>query len=250
MTKEIGLHNQNGQIRLYIAEAPPPAMGTLVCVHGGPGGDHRGNDGIFDDIAKYCGSFRYNIVQFDMFGAGKSDGGPADITLKTQLRDYETALEFATQNLAKPIHVIGESMGATIAALDWKDNVATYVLLWPAFDLKDTDLRPYLSEPWLEVLSKNGYLEDNGMIIGRDFLQEVAHHDFSSCFCLPKSPCLLVHGKRDMAVPFQQSLDAVKQSKGESVLFAHPAGDHGLQRPDEREFTRTAIKWWLSRFVR
>jgi pimeloyl-ACP methyl ester carboxylesterase len=243
--KAVKVQNSNGVLNAYVTESPQ-AKGTLVCVHGGPGGDHRGNDGIFDDIAKYCGILGYHIVQFDMFGAGRSDGKPQDITLKTQLTDYESVVSFAEEQLKTPIHVVGESMGATIAALDWKPNVSTHILLWPAFDLADTDLRIYFSEPWTTLIANRNYIEDNGMVIGSEFLREIMNYDFEPCFRLPASPCLLVHGKRDIAVPFEQSLKATKDAAGKCILFAHPNADHGLQRKDERDFTHEAIKWWLS----
>jgi hypothetical protein len=245
--RALKLHNDNGTIIAYITETPTPAIGTLVCVHGGPGGDHRGNNDIFEAVAKYCGGFGYNIVQFDMYGAGQSEGTAADITLRTQLTDYEYVLDHTLRTLPRPIHVVGESMGATIAALDWKSDVSTHLLLWPAFDLKDTDLKPYLSDDWSKKAIERGYVEDNGMVMGREFLREVATVDFSKCFNLPSKPSLIVHGKRDSAVPFKQSLDAVARATGECVLFAHPEGDHGLQRPSERQFTHDAIKWWLKR---
>jgi pimeloyl-ACP methyl ester carboxylesterase len=247
MQMTLKINNCNGIICVYITEADVTPVGTLVCVHGGPGGDHRGNDGIFDDIGKYCGRLGYNLVQFDMFGAGESEGTPRDITLKSQFQDYISVLKFVGKHFRVPVHVVGESMGATIAALDWQPGITTYILLWPAFDLRDTDLQPYLSDKWKTFLHDRGYIEDNGIILGRDFMEEVASYDFSHCFRLPESPCLLIHGKRDSAVPFRQSVEAVLQASGECVLFAHTAGDHGLQRPDEREFTRRAIKWWLSR---
>ena len=68
--KQLKIDNQNGSICLYVSEARVQSAGTLVSIHGGPGGDHRGNDGIFDDIGQYCGDLGYNLVQFDMFGAG------------------------------------------------------------------------------------------------------------------------------------------------------------------------------------
>ena len=247
-TRTERLRGPNGNLNILIAEAKAPVAGTLVCLHGGPGGDYRGNDGIFDDLRSYCTNFGYNIVQFDMFGAGASDGHPEDITLRSQVGDYESVLAYAQVAFPGDLHIVGESMGATIAALTWKENVTSYLLLWPAFDLRDTDLRPYLSEPWTSRIAEQGYVDDNGSIVGREFLKEIAHHDFTPCFALPQTPCLIVHGKRDSAVPFQQSLDAVRAAAGECVLFAHPGGDHGLQRPEERDFTRKAIQWWLSRW--
>jgi uncharacterized protein len=246
MTKTIKLKNENGSIAVYITEARARAVGTLICVHGGPGGDHRGNENIFGEIGKYCGSAGYHIVQFDMFGAGKSDGSPDQITLKSQLRDFATVFDYAEKQLRSPIHIVGESMGATIAALAWRPEAATYVLLWPAFDLRDTDLKPYLSNEWFAVLQNKGLIEDNGIVLGKEFISEVKSTDFSGCYQLPAKPCLLVHGKGDAAVPFEQSLTAVAQGAGACVLFAHPTGDHGLQRPEERAFTHRAIKWWLS----
>ena len=241
------LKNSNGRIAAYIQEATASPVGTLVCVHGGPGGDHHGNGGIFTDIAEFCGDLGYHVVQFDMFGAGDSDGTPAQITLQTQFADYQTVLEFSKANFPVPVHVVGESMGATIAALDWRRDVASHVLLWPAFDLRDTDLRPYLHDPWRSLLATQGYLVDDGLTIGKAFVDEIASFDFAPCFKLPTSPCLLIHGKGDGSVPFNQSLTAVAQASGECVLFAHPTGDHGLQRPNERDLTREAIKWWLAR---
>lgn len=248
MRQRLSLHNRNGVISVYHTKtATPNARGSLICVHGGPGGDHHGNANIFDDIASFCAPLGFDVLQFDMFGAGESEGAPADITLATQLSDYSSVLDYARNQLPGPIHIVGESMGATIAALKWQVDIASYVLLWPAFDLRDTDLRPYLTDEWDRILREQGYLEDGGNIIGKTFVDELRSYDFSGCFRLPAAPCLLVHGKKDTAVPFEQSLSAVAHAGGEAVLFAHPSGDHGLQRKDERDFTREAFTWWFSR---
>lgn len=247
MQRSFELTNENGNIKVYHTPTSRDPVGTLVCVHGGPGGDHRGNADVFNDLAGACGPLGYDIVQFDMYGAGDSDGTAAEITLATQLADYASVLEYARRESPSPIHVVGESMGATIAALDWQSDVTSYLLLWPAFDLRDTDLRPYLSKKWQDEAQQLGYIDDNGLVIGNEFIRELLQYDFSRCFQLPRTPCLLVHGKGDVAVPFDQSLAAVKQSAGECVLFAHPHADHGLQEKSERDFTRNAVLWWLSR---
>jgi dipeptidyl aminopeptidase/acylaminoacyl peptidase len=243
---EIQLSNENGRIAAYLTPASD-ASGTLVCVHGGPNGDFRGNEAIFDQITSYAPSAGFNVLQFDMFGAGASDGQAAEITLESQLRDYRAAFFYAEAELERPVHVVGESMGATIAALDWNLPVETYVLLWPAFDLRNTDLEPYLAPKWMGEAKKVGHIDDDGMVLGHTFLEELSTFDFDPCFQLPNRHCLLVHGKQDAAVPFEQSIRAVREAKGECVLFAHPEGDHGLQRPNERRFTHEAIRWWLGR---
>jgi uncharacterized protein len=238
---------KSGSIAFYHYAGSEPLRGTVLCLHGGPGGDHRGNNGIFDEIAQACCPMGYHVLQFDMFGAGRSSGRPEQITLSTQLNDFRAMLQYARDKLPHPIHVAGESMGATIAALDWQADVASYILLWPAFDLHDTDLRPYFSGKWAAVLEREGFLDDNGTIVGRAFIDEIRSLDAGPCFALPTTPCLLVHGKRDSAVPFQQSLEAVKRATGPCVLFAHPEGDHGLQTKEQRAFTMMAYTAWLAR---
>lgn len=240
------LMNKNGNITIYVRSGDGKPLGTLVCVHGGPGGDHRGNAGIFDEIAERCIPRGYNIVQFDMYGTGESDGEARAITLESQIIDYESVLSFSHERFGGPLHVVGESMGATIAALRWNPEIASYILLWPAFDLADTDLSPYLSNQWAEALARDGYLQDKDIVLGREFIEQVKFWDFTHCFTLPSSPSLLVHGKADTAVPFEQSVRAIRSAQGACILCAHPSGDHGLQRPDERDFTHRAISMWLT----
>src|SRR5579864_198036 len=228
--KRIDLKTGAGTIAAFVTASARP-VGVLVCVHGGPGGDHHGNNNIFDEIREYAPDLGYSVVQFDMYGSGSSEGTQADVTLATQVADLEATLAFVRASHPVPLHIVGESMGATIAALRWAPDAASYTLLWPAFDLRDTDLRPYFADHWLSVARAKGRIEDSGIVIGRAFIEELCLHDFSSCFALPPCPCLLVHGHGDTAVPFEQSLRAVREARGEAVLFAHPTGDHGLQTP-------------------
>lgn len=247
MTTSLKVRSKSGMLSAWHTAPRANHRGTLLCLHGGPGGDHHGNNAIFDELRVACVPLGYNVLQFDLFGAGSSDGTPADITLETQVDDYLAVLDFVRHELPGPVHVVGESMGATIAALAWQSDVSSHILLWPAFDLRDTDLRPYLGDRWTGVLEEQGFLDDNGTIIGRTFVEQIRGANFSRCFRLPAAPSLLIHGKGDTAVPFEQSLTAIRNAVGPSVLFAHPTGDHGLQRPEERVFTRDAVVWWLSR---
>ncbi len=241
------LESSKGSIAVFHSAGMGQANGTLICVHGGPGGDHRGNSGIFDELASVCGPMGYDVVQFDMFGNGQSAGRAEDMTLLSQVADYNAVLGFARKELPSPIHVVGESMGATIAALDWHDDVASYVLLWPAFDLVDTDLRPYFSDPWYSRLQEEGSICDGDLIVGRQFIDEIQSQDFAPCFDLPSTPCLLIHGRQDSAVPLRQSFTAVARCTREAVLFVHPTGDHGLQSTAERQFVTEAYSWWFAR---
>lgn len=221
------------------------ASKTILCLHGGPLGDHRGNSNVFEEIREYAIRDDFCVCQFDFFGSGESDGSQRDFDLATMLNDYAAVSEFVRTRCPLPLVVIGESMGATIAAMNWLPNVTKYVLLWPAFDLVDTDLRPFLTKEMLQQAQQEGYLTPDGMEMGFSFLKQIAERDFTGCYVLPSQPCLLVHGKKDKAVPFKQSILAAEKALGKVALYLHPTGDHGLQLPQERKYLHEIVRSWL-----
>jgi len=237
-----------GRLAFYYHNCGKSARGTLLCLHGGPGGDHHGNNNVFDEIYSYAIPMGYSFITFDMYGSGDSDGSQTDFDLSSMREDYRTAISFCRDNFCGDLHIVGESMGATVAAMDWYDKAKSNILLWPAFDLIDTDLKPYLSGFWLEMAKKNGYVRDGGLEMGASFLKELGEYDYSQCFNMPEISTLLVHGRKDMAVPFNQSIRATLESKGQVTLCVHPHGDHGLQSKEEREYTHGAIRKWLMEY--
>jgi pimeloyl-ACP methyl ester carboxylesterase len=242
---QIRIPSKQGHLNVMVScPNDVPVVGTLLCLHGGPGGDLHGPGNVFDEIRDIGIPLGYALIQFDMFGAGKSDGLPQEITLASQLDDFRAMREFAQTQFKAPLHIVGESMGATIASLDWFSGCSSYLLLWPAFDLRDTDLRPYLGEEWRPVLENTGYLSDNGIIVGKAFIDEILQYDFEPCFSLPDKPCLLVHGRGDRAVPFTQSIRAYSKRCGPSEFHSHPTADHGFIG-EARSFALDAVKRWL-----
>ena len=238
------VQSTKGQLKVLIHEGEG-RLGTLLCLHGGPQGDLRGNEGIFDEIAEYAVQDGFWVCQFDFFGSGGSDGSQRDFNLETMRQDYAAILDFVRRRCPNPLVVIGESMGATIAALDWSQQAERHAFLWPAFDLADTDLRPFLSGVHYDSAQRDGYVSVDGMEMGGAFLSQINECNFSSCFVLPAHDCLLVHGKQDTAVPFQQSVRGAIEARGAIELHLHPHGDHGLQSPSERRYTHQIVRRWL-----
>ncbi|MCW6509832.1 alpha/beta hydrolase [Lichenifustis flavocetrariae] len=246
MSSPTFLTTANGRIQVLETLARQPSRGTLLCVHGGPNGDYHGNEGIFDELADHPGLDSFDVLQFSMRGYGKSDGTPQDITLFSQVADFRSILSTVTDRNPRSIHVVGESMGATIAALSWDTSVDSYIFLWPAFDLRDTDFSVYFTPEWRAAIDQNGFIEDNGVVIGAEFYNQLLTYDFSDCFHIPNKPTFIAHGKRDVSVPFQQSLRATAEASGPVTLYAHPDAEHGFQRPEERMYIKTALGKWLT----
>jgi len=246
MSEKIEISNLNGIIRGTVTSPENTIKGVLICLHGGPGGNEHGNTDGFDQIAAMAEEVGFATVQFSFYGNGNSDGTIAEYSLASQKVDFEAVVDFAKKKFKAPIHVIGESAGATIASLNWREDVASYILLWPAFDLLDTDLRGLLNLEALESLKSNEALKVDGVEIGRTLAYEILTTDFSKSFDLPNKPIFMAHGKADDEVPYQQSLAAIETAKSDLLFFSHPTADHGFKAPEARSKLLQNLEKWLS----
>lgn len=249
MGDRIKITNNNGIIRGMLTKPSLKTKGVLVCLHGGPGGDEHGNTEGFDQLAEMAVDIGYATLQFSFYGNGDSDGDVKDYSLASQLEDFESAISFVKEHFDVPIHVVGESAGATIASLNWREDVASYVLLWPAFDLLDTDLRDLISKDTLGALLSDEVYEIEDVKIGRTLIYEILTTDFSTSFNLPEKPIFLAHGKADDEVPYQQSLRALATAKSDLLFFSHPTADHGFKDRHARQKLLSSLGKWLSDLV-
>ena len=241
------IESENGVIRGLIKEPLIKPTGVVLCLHGGPNGDLKGNNGIFEQLSEKVVELGFFVLQFSFYGSKPSDGMPEDISLRSQLADYNAVFKFAQERFNLPIHVIGESAGATVASLYWKQEPKSYILLWPAFDLRDTDLKPYLTSEWWQSIESYGFINDNGLIIGKEFFQELLLTDFSNSYKLPANDILIIHGQSDAEVPCSQSLEAIKNANGNLKFVTLKNAGHGFKLAQERQVVLNEVVSWLGR---
>lgn len=217
----------------------------LLCMHGSPNGNLGGNEGVFDEIANYSDKLNICTAQFSFCGSLPSDGKPEQMSLQTQGYDYKSVFEYLDKRFLAPIIVVGESAGGTIATQHYDLPAHAYGLFWCAFDLSKSDLQPYLSKEWLELAKLNGEIRDGEICLGNDFLTELIETNFEPAFNLPEKACFLAHGKRDQEVPYQQSIDAILNARGEIVFLSHPMAGHGFKHPMHRKILHKHFRNWL-----
>ncbi len=247
--EKVVFESMSGKIRGILSGNLDTPRLAFLCLHGGPGGDLNGNTNIFNDLARLAASLECCTLQYSVFGADPSDGLPADISISSQLDDMYAAIRFLRTKVACPIDLVGESAGATIVSQSWPEDISGYVMLWPAFDLADTDLKPYLSGKWKDVADQNGFVNDNGVILGKMLINEINDRDFSKSFELPDKPVFIAHGQKDNEVPYYQSLRAIPTAKGPLTFVSHPEAMHGFKTPAQRKFLLSQLKSWIiSRF--
>lgn len=246
--KEINIPSPNGRLHGLIHDNGNSVRGLVLCLHGGPGGNHEGAGDIFGRMARIGTSLDYAVLQVDLFGSGESDGTQFDFDLETMSKDYRAILSYAESEYDCPLHIAGESMGSTVAAMDWQHHVASNLMFWPAFDLVDTDLKPYLSGENFERAKQQGRIAIDGIEMGFSFLDQINKFDFSTCFKGPEVPTVFFHGRGDPSVPFTQSTRAAEDFSGPVELHMLPDGDHGLTSNEYVELVDNRIKQWLERF--
>ena len=247
--EHLELETSNGIIRGKITKPFGNPVGVLVCLHGSPGGSFHGNNDVFDQIADNMVPHGFATIRFSFYGATPSDGSEQEACIRTQLSDYESILQYTKSLYKCPIYVVGESAGATIASLRWKDFIKSYLLLWPAFDLKDTDLGPYLTPEWWTVIERDGYINDNGVIVGKELYIELLTTDFSSSFKLPNQDILLIHGQADLEVPYSQSVRALSNANGYIKFITRKEAGHGFKDPNDRLVVIAEINDWLLKML-
>ncbi|MCB0951897.1 MAG: alpha/beta hydrolase [Microthrixaceae bacterium] len=102
---------------------------VIIVIHGGPGGDYRSLLTL-TDLAD-----RYRVVFFDQRGAGLSTRVPAaELTAETALADLDAIIDHHSPGA--PVHLIGHSWGATLAAGYLRhrpDRVGAAVLAEPGY---------------------------------------------------------------------------------------------------------------------
>ena len=220
------------------------SLAVIVCVHGGPGGDRRGNGNIFIELSNAAALHGFTILLFDFYGSGTSDGKPEEYDIESQISDLKTVVAFTQKTYGQPIHLVGESMGATIVVAADIPRIASQVLLWPAFDLLETDLAPYFTLEWQEKVARDGILSDNGLILGSNLYSQILNYDYEALYDL-KISSLLIHGRADNEVPAQQSIRAASVSSAFVNLILYPEGGHGLRLKSVRRSVLDAIFGFL-----
>lgn len=114
--------------KLALTEAGAAESPSLVCLHGGPGGDHMALRPEIDRLVGYA-----QVILYDQRGGGRSDAGaPETWTLDHWVEDVAGFCD--ALGIARPI-VLGVSGGALVAmryAARHPDHPAALMLVGPA----------------------------------------------------------------------------------------------------------------------
>jgi hypothetical protein len=235
---------------VYAAPQTRSPRGCVVMLHGGPGGQKDGPENLYGDLAQVLGQQGIASVRFDFRGVAESTGRYRDMTIESQVADYEAVWSFVRGLGFARVGVIGESYGATIALTSESADPDVICLLWPAVYFLDVTFAPFVTDEKMATARRDGFTIEDGVEVGLGFLEEVlAKKDVEDGVRRIKAPTLLIHGTADTEVPVHQS-ERVHALIGEpKKLVTVDGGDHMLVRPDERNIVNSEVADWLEQYL-
>ncbi|MBI2147794.1 alpha/beta fold hydrolase [Candidatus Woesearchaeota archaeon] len=197
----------------------------VIYLHG-YGSDKNRNkmNGIIEQLPSVA-AFRY-----DAMGHGESEGDFAETTVSQWVADLNSAIEFVKQQPfvdKTRMALYGSSLGsmAVLLAASGRTDITTITPICPVSDFKNTYTRRLMTGKerleWKRRGYKEEFLDKQGRMarINYSFYEDGISHNVYAASASITCPGLVIHGTADPVVPFEQSVELVKQNH---LLHLHP----------------------------
>ena len=232
----------------YLPEANPP-LGAAVFIHGFAS-DRKGEKALF--FAETLTRIGWAFAAVDLRSHGEASGNLETLTISRCVEDISVLMDWMPISMTTPMVLIGSSMGGAVSAwytvrhpgqvnaVAWIAPSLTFpnslVSEIPAGQLsawKDAGQMRYRNE-WLDVT------------LGYDLVTDGQTYDYRELLAAYRLPTLIFHGIQDDAVPWQASVDFVKNCPNKAIdLVVIKQGDHRLT--DHKGFLGKALVAWIER---
>lgn len=198
------------------------------------------------ELHAFCDQHGIPFTRFDIFAHGVTGGDFLDYTIGHGVRD---TLEILDHVATGDQMLVGSSMGGWImlcAALERKHQVRGVVGIAAAPDF--TEHVPALLSP-----EERAMLEEEGVVwrdshygaplaTTKNLLEEARNHLLLDHPVPLGMPLHLLHGQRDVDVPWQLSMQLAETvAGGEVEVSLVKDGDHRLSRPQDIELLKDAV---------
>ena len=208
-----------------------------VIFHHGLMSDMNGDKALY--IEKYCADKGYNFIRFDNFGHGDASGSFQDETISSWLEGLNLVIKELSD---APIILVGSSMGGWVSMLAAINNpqIIGLVTISAAPDFTEELIWDKTNKQQRELLEKHGVCEfkgsdpecDYSYIISNKLVQDGKKHllltkDSINIPC----PVHLIHGMKDVDVPFTMSQRAAEKIAHNNIVAKFiKDGNHSLSR--------------------
>jgi len=227
---------------------------AVVISHGFTGNRHEW--GKYDELANLINKEGYNVLTFDFSGSGESDDEL--VTVSTEINDLNCAINLVKSRGITDIALIGLSLGGLVSLNVCDERIKAMVLYAPVTSSReDYEVRKWSNEQQTKLkteLEKNGYISlklDKGirkiMKIDKQMIVERKSVNQAELLSKVKIPVLILHGKTDTSVRYEDSVDAMKYLPKGSQLQTI-SGDNHFDDKNYSKFFSPTIDWLKKHF--
>ena len=210
----------------------------------------------FIRLARFLEKSEIACFRFDFEGCGDSEGNFEKVTIKKEIDDLKSAIEFILnkeKNIDKKrIALLGHSMGAAVIVLYAKKSglpIRTLIFWAPALNQKEL-LTIWSTKEKLRKWKKKGYITIWDNKVSSNYLKENENKDYSLVLSQIKAPILIISGKKDETVPIRFSKEIAKKHKGIKLII-YPNAEHTFVEDYyvQQRLIRDTTKW-LKRYLK
>ncbi len=182
------------------------------------------------------------FLAFDHRGHGDSSGTMAELTVTRNLEDLDAIITAQGARFKRRV-LIGSSMGGQTAA--WyaarhPDRITANLLIAPGFRFLENRIRDLGPKGVGELLREGLMTVRNEWVevtIGKGLLEDAKRYPVEKLLPDYETPTLILHGTRDDAVPFEDSVAFAQKTRARPMdLKLIAGGDHRLTDHKETLF--------------
>ena len=196
-------------------------------------------------LEAWCQERGRAMLRFDYAGHGKSGG----VFVENGIGDWAADAAFVLEQLAseRDVLLVGSSMGGWISLLlgpKLAGRLKGMVLLAPAPDFTEKLLEHELTPAQADELRTTGVVHQPSeygepLPFSMALIERSAEHLVLNGRIAVGCPVRILHGMKDDAVPWQQSLKLVESLASPDVRLTFiKAGDHRLSNPEDLAMLR------------
>jgi alpha-beta hydrolase superfamily lysophospholipase len=185
----------------------------------------------------------FGAFRFDFGGCGESEDRP--LTVKDQIDDLKSAIDFVKEKGFDEIVLLGASLGALCSILNVKEKGVIGLILWaPLTDskkpniLNDENVKKDLEEKGFTIIENRGKKHK----VPKEYFEERMNINQKEILSPVKFPVLIIHGDKDEIVPIEHSQRAIELLPPGSELKVIEGGNHSL-RDWAEDLSKYSIEW-------
>ncbi len=241
-------HPAGGRSRRKAARRVP----GVVLFHGFTG-DRMESHWMFVKCSRALAEAGIASLRFDFYGSGESEGDFREVTLRGEIADARSAVDFFQgQKGIDPrcVGLLGLSLGGLIAATLAPRVRPRALVVWSAL-AHTAHLRTLAEASVKPIPGKKGRFEYDAREISPHFLEDALAVEPLQSVASFKGPTLIIHPEKDAHVPYSHAEDYYRAAGGATKeLVIIPGADHVYTSIAwEREVIARSVGWFRTYLI-